>query len=111
MDLHLVPGADPTTEERAAVDAALGPPASGWDGGRRTGVDGHVARGGQAARGRRHLLLPALQAVQARAGWISPGALNYVCQRLTVPPAEAYRVATFYAMLSVEAAGHRRARL
>jgi NADH-quinone oxidoreductase subunit F len=102
VDLHLVPGADPTAEERAAVDAALGPPASGWDGGRRTGVDGHVARSGHAARERRHLLLPALQAVQARAGWISPGALNYVCQRLTVPPAEAYGVATFYAMLSVE---------
>ena len=35
-------------------------------------------------------------------GWISEGGLNYVCQRLTVPPAEAYGVATFYAMFSVE---------
>jgi NADH-quinone oxidoreductase subunit F len=102
VDLHLVPGADPTAEERSAVDAALGPPESGWDGGRRTEEDGHVARSGHASRARRHLLLPALQAVQARAGWISPGALNYVCQRLMVPPAEAYGVATFYAMLSVE---------
>ncbi len=102
MDLHLVPGADPTAEERFAVDAALGPPESGWDGGRRTEADGHFARSGHASRERRHLLLPALQAVQARAGWISPGALNYVCQRLNVPPAEAYGVATFYAMLSVE---------
>jgi NADH-quinone oxidoreductase subunit F len=40
--------------------------------------------------------------VQARVGWISPGALDYICRRLTVPPAEAYGVATFYAMLSVE---------
>jgi NADH-quinone oxidoreductase subunit F len=102
VDLHPIPGADPTADEREAVDSALGPPESGWDGGRRTEADGHVARGGQAARERRHLLLPALQAVQARVGWISPGALNYVCQRLTVPPAEAYGVATFYAMLSVE---------
>ncbi len=37
-----------------------------------------------------------------RAGWISPGALNYICERLSVAPAEAYGVATFYAMFSVE---------
>ena len=28
--------------------------------------------------------------------------MNYVCERLTVPPAEAYGVATFYAMFSTE---------
>ncbi len=50
----------------------------------------------------RHLLLPALHALQARAGWISEGGLNYVCRRLTVAPAEAYGVATFYAMFSTE---------
>ncbi len=45
-------------------------------------------------------------------GWISEGGLNYVCERLTVPPAEAYGVATFYAMFSVAAAADdRRARL
>jgi NADH-quinone oxidoreductase subunit F len=33
-------------------------------------------------------------------GWISEGALNYICERLTVPPADAYGVATFYALLS-----------
>jgi NADH-quinone oxidoreductase subunit F len=101
VDLHLIPGADPTAEERAAVDAALGSPSSGWDGGRRDAAGAQVAHGGHASRERRHLLLPALQAVQTRVGWISPGALNYVCIRLTVPPAEAYGVATFYAMLSV----------
>ena len=37
-------------------------------------------------------------------GWISPGGLNYVSERLTVPPAEAYGVATFYAMFSDRAA-------
>jgi NADH-quinone oxidoreductase subunit F len=33
-------------------------------------------------------------------GWISEGALNYVCERLSIPPADAYGVATFYALLS-----------
>ncbi len=99
MDLRL-PDAQPTTAERAAVDALLGPPGSGWDGGPRRARDAHTAQGGHAARGRRHLLLPALEAVQGRVGWISPGAFAYVCERLTVPPAEAYGVATFYALLS-----------
>ena len=100
MDLHLL-DAEPTREERDAVDALLGPPLSGWDGGERDPVrDTHVAFGGHAARSNRHMLLPALQAVQARVGWISEGALNYVCQRLTVPPADAWGVATFYALLS-----------
>jgi NADH-quinone oxidoreductase subunit F len=89
-----------TDEERAAVDRVLGPPETGWTGGARAELDGHVARGGREARDRRHLLLPALHALQARAGWISEGGLGYVAQRLTVPPAEAYGVATFYAMFS-----------
>ena len=92
--------AEPTAEERAAVDAFLGPPASGWDGGQRQPRDTHTAEGGHAARGRRHLLLPAFHAVQSRVGWISEGALNYISERLTVPPADAYGVATFYALLS-----------
>jgi NADH-quinone oxidoreductase subunit F len=46
------------------------------------------------------MLLPALRAVQSRVGWISEGALNYVCTRLTVPPADAWGVATFYALFS-----------
>src|SRR5207237_1271759 len=62
--------------------------------------DTHVAFGGHAARARRHMLLPALRAVQSRVGWISEGALNYVCTRLSVPPADAWGVATFYALLS-----------
>ncbi|HTR04326.1 MAG TPA: NAD(P)H-dependent oxidoreductase subunit E, partial [Thermoanaerobaculia bacterium] len=103
MDLHLIPGAEPSAEERAAVDAVAGPPASGWEGGtRRPETEGHLAFGGHAARAKRHLLLPVLWSVQSRIGWISAGALNYVCQRLSVAPAEAYGVATFYAMLSVE---------
>jgi len=103
MDLKLL-DASPTPEERAAVDARLGPPRSQWDGGARgalnNGRDAHVAYGGREQRERRHLLLPALQALQARVGWISEGGFNYVCERLGVPPADAWGVATFYAMLA-----------
>jgi len=95
--------AAPSDAERAAVDALLGPPESGWVGGQvRSDTDLRVVRGGRETREQRHLLLPALHALQADVGWISRGGLNYVCQRLSVPPADAYGVATFYAMFSVE---------
>lgn len=98
MDLHVIgPLASPA--ERAAVDAVLGPPESGWVGGARDSrTDGHAARGGHATRARRSQLLPALHAVQSRIGWISQPALNYISRRLAVAPAEAYGVATFYAL-------------
>ncbi|HEX7121280.1 MAG TPA: NAD(P)H-dependent oxidoreductase subunit E [Gemmatimonadaceae bacterium] len=100
MDLHLL-NAEPTDEEREAIDALLGPPDSRWEGGPRADPEeAHVARGGHELRQQRHLLLPALHALQARAGWISEGGLNYVCTRLGVPPADAWGVATFYALLA-----------
>jgi len=100
MDLHVIgPLASPA--ERAAVDAVLGPPGSGWVGGARdSATDGHAARGGHAIRARRSQLLPALHAIQSRIGWISQPALNYVSRRLAVAPAEAYGVATFYALFA-----------
>ncbi|MFC9679146.1 NADH-ubiquinone oxidoreductase-F iron-sulfur binding region domain-containing protein [Streptomyces sp. NPDC056948] len=101
MDLHFG-DSKPTDEERAAVDALLGPPESSWEGADRSDADLRWARGGRAARDRRDLLLPGLHAVNDRIGWISDGALDYLCRRLTVPPAEAYGVATFYAMFSVK---------
>ncbi len=91
----------PTDEERAAVDALLGPAESAWEGADRTDADLRWARGGRAARDRRDLLLPGLHAINDRIGWISEGALDHLCRRLTVPPAEAYGVATFYAMFSM----------
>ncbi|MGW0191489.1 NADH-ubiquinone oxidoreductase-F iron-sulfur binding region domain-containing protein [Streptomyces sp. NPDC003362] len=103
MDLHFG-DSKPTDEERAAVDALLGPPESSWEGAARDAMDAadlRWARGGRAARDRRDLLLPGLHAINDRIGWISEGALDYLCRRLTVPPAEAYGVATFYAMFSV----------
>jgi NADH-quinone oxidoreductase subunit F len=103
MDIHLLDAA-PTVAERAAVEHVLGPPSGGWDGGARDSErQGHSLRGGgHDARSRRHLLLPVLLAVQERVGWISPGALNHIAERLTVPPADIYGVATFYALLSVK---------
>ncbi|HZB79440.1 MAG TPA: NAD(P)H-dependent oxidoreductase subunit E, partial [Actinomycetota bacterium] len=95
--------AAPTEAERSAVDAFLGLPETGWEGGRqRSAPDLRVVRSGREARDQRHLLLPTLHALQAGVGWISRGGLNYVSQRLSVPPAETYGVATFYAMFSVE---------
>ena len=102
MDIHLS-GARASDEEKAAIDAVLGAPSSRWEGGDRShAVDEHFAQGGHAARERRHLLLPALHAANDRAGWISEGALNYICERLTIPPADAYGVATFYHMFSLK---------
>src|SRR5215211_2894202 len=102
MDLHVIgPLASPA--ERAAVDSVLGPAASGWQGGDRDPrTEGHISRGGHAARSRRDLLIPTLHAVQSRVGWISQPALNYIARRLTVPPAEAYGVASFYALFATK---------
>ncbi len=90
MDLHFT-SATATDEERSAIDATL------------DGEAGALQPPTTSERFRkRHLLLPVLHAVQSRVGWISPGAINYMGERLTVPPAEAYGVATFYALFSTE---------
>jgi NADH-quinone oxidoreductase subunit F len=87
VDLHLIPGAVPSEAEREAIDRAVGPA---------------IDRAMDHDAGARHRLLPALHAAQARVGWISEGALNYICERLEVPPAEAYGVASFYAMFATK---------
>jgi NADH-quinone oxidoreductase subunit F len=99
VDLRLGVAPPATDVERAAVTSVLGPPESGWEGGPREAADSRASYGGHAARARRHLLLPVLHAVQERIGWISPGALDHLCARLTIPPAEAYGVASFFALL------------
>ncbi len=77
MDLHFTEHqADP--EEQEAIDGCLA--------------------GLELNGDRRQYLLPVLHAIQGRKGWISPGALNYACLRLDVPPAEAFGVADFYAL-------------
>ena len=46
MDIRLL-DALPTPEERAAVQAVIGPPRSAWDGGERGSLrDAHTAHGG-----------------------------------------------------------------
>ena len=94
----------PTEAEQAAVDAVI----DATDLGPAVLIeDERMVRGGLARRhDRRHLLLPALHALQRERGWISPGGLNHVAERLQVPPAEAYGVATFYELFRVEDPGH-----
>jgi len=95
-------GGPPTAEEIEAVDAVLGEPVSLWDGGERTPLDDHFARGGRDMRSQRHLLLPVLHSLQDRVGWVSRGGLEYACRRLSVPPADAYGVVTFYDRFATE---------
>ena len=92
MDLRFMAD-EPSAAERAVIARLIDPVES---------RNGQVVRGGHAARGHRHLLLPALAAVQSEMGWVSRGALNEISRRLLVPPAEAYGVASFYALISTE---------
>ncbi|MGI9600264.1 MAG: NADH-ubiquinone oxidoreductase-F iron-sulfur binding region domain-containing protein [Acidimicrobiales bacterium] len=91
-----------TDAERAAVDDVLGP----------DGVvvvietERLVRSGARRRRDRRHLLLPALHELQAHIGWISPGGVNHVADRLQVPPAEVFGVASFYELFRTDDPGH-----
>ncbi|MBL8742663.1 MAG: NAD(P)H-dependent oxidoreductase subunit E, partial [Myxococcales bacterium] len=87
MDLKPI-AARATDVERDVIDGVVGAPAARPE---------TVAE----SSGVRHLLLPTLHAIQGRFGWISPGALGYACERLGVPPAEGYGVATFYALFAL----------
>jgi NADH-quinone oxidoreductase subunit F len=101
LDIHFTAD-QPSVEEAAAVDQELGAPETSWDGGKRQAdSDGRVSFGGHDAGTHRHELLPVLHAIQARLGWISPGAINYASLRLGLPPAEVYGVASFYGMFSL----------
>ncbi len=93
---------EPTAGERSAIDAVVSAsgPAVVFETER-------LIRAGLARRAaRRHLLLPALHALQKESGWISPGGLNYACDQLQVPPAEGFGVATFYDLFATEQPGH-----
>jgi NADH-quinone oxidoreductase subunit F len=92
VDLHPIQ-AKPSAAEQAAIDAVLGS---------SNGAPPRATTGLWEARAKRHLLLPALHAAQARVGWVSAGALGYICERLHVPPAEGYGVASFYALFAMK---------
>jgi NADH-quinone oxidoreductase subunit F len=94
VDLHLQE-AEATAEEMRAI--SLVAPETEVE-----VVPGRVVRSGREARSLRHLLLPALAAVQSEVGWVSPPALNEIGRRLSVPPADAYGVASFYSLISTE---------
>lgn len=101
MDLHFTSDT-PSEAERLAVDSVLGPAGSRWSGAKRwEPSEQQTSQSGHRTSGSRHLLLPVLHAINDRVGWISPGALNYACLRLEVPPAEAYGVAGFYDLFSL----------
>lgn len=93
MDLRLI-GATATEAERRAVEAAIPEAEIELEAGR-------AVEAGHRARSLRHLLLPALAAVQSEIGWISQGSVDEIARRLQVPPAEVFSVASFYALLSV----------
>ena len=98
MDLHL-------TQHRAshrevdAINSVLGASLSVQKSSRNGFEDSRSVRSGLPSR--RDLLLPVLHAIQARIGWISPGAVNFVAERMNLPPAEIYGVASFYQMFSL----------
>jgi NADH-quinone oxidoreductase subunit F len=101
VDLHLTED-KASLEEQAAVDAALEKlESSPGEATPLVATGGHARSNGLPARSKRQLLLPVLQAIQERLGWISPGALNYASLRLGVPPAEAHGVASFYELFSL----------
>jgi NADH-quinone oxidoreductase subunit F len=127
MDLRFI-DAEPTSAERAAIDAVLGERA--FEAGSRDPdtlererslarsdnsyretrkIEASIADRSilgssrlEAAARRRSLLLPALLGVQTRVGYVSAGALGEICKRLHVPPAEAYGVASFYSLISLD---------
>ncbi|NPV89083.1 NAD(P)H-dependent oxidoreductase subunit E [Coprothermobacteraceae bacterium] len=59
----------------------------------------------EGSRVQRCALIPALQAIQGRYGYIPEAELKAVCKRLNVPLAHAYSVITFYAQFRVRPVG------
>src|SRR2546425_1038523 len=91
-------GSGSPTASASRAGGAGGPSGAG---GERHPADDHVAYGGRAVRSQRHMLLPVLHSIQDRVGWVSRGALEYACRRLSIPPAEAYGVVSFYARFAL----------
>ncbi len=102
MDLRFT-DAQPTAAEREAVERATGITGAASHDRIRTASNLRMFQSGrQSILDRRHLLLPALETVQSEIGWVSEGALMHICRVLSVPPAEAWGVATFYSLISVD---------
>ena len=99
------PSGRPTPSERAAVDAAAGR-RDGRHAQPRASGDAITCAAGTPRRARRHGCCRALHAAQARAGWISAGALEL---HLRAADSAARRGATvsrrFYALLAARSRG------
>jgi len=101
VDLQLTVETASATEA-AAIGEVIGPD----DAAVQVDGDRRVLAGASRRHERRHLLLPALHALQRSEGWISPGGVNLVAERLQVPPAEVFGVASFYDLFRTEDPGH-----
>jgi NADH-quinone oxidoreductase subunit F len=94
LDLHFAQ-AEETEAERSVIDLFMAGNPS------KNGLTEESRLERPRSRARRELLLPGLHALQSGIGWISHGALNYLCEALSVPPADAFGVASFYSMLAL----------
>lgn len=59
-------------------------------------------------RGQKRALIPILQDLEARDGWLAPEILDEVARRLNISPAHVFSVATFYRAFSLEPRGRHR---
>ena len=105
MDLRLL-DAEPTEAERAAVDHVLGPPALrlGRGNARRRGRRAGRGRARRARRARRVATCCCRRSTPSRSTSAGSARARSTtsARRLTVPPADAYGVATFYALFSLD---------
>lgn len=56
-------------------------------------------------RGKRGVAIPLLADVQKEMGYVASEAVEYVCEKLSIPAAELFGVATFYAMFRFQPQG------
>lgn len=56
-------------------------------------------------KGKPGVLIPLLQAVQNHLGYLSKDAMRYVAEKMQVPAADIYGVATFYSMFKLKPQG------
>jgi len=54
-----------------------------------------------AYRGKKGVLIPLLQQVQALEGFLSKDTMRYVAEQIGIPAAEIFGVATFYSMFKL----------
>ena len=54
---------------------------------------------------KQNALLPCLQAVQKSEGYILPESIEYIAEKLNVPPVKVYNVVTFYAQFRTKPVG------